>query len=229
MTYSTTLLQSSDTLTLKEIWQKIEVNSCPYAYNFHLHTTCSDGQLTPENLIKQAIKNGLKEIAITDHHSIKGYDQAKKILIQEQAKYPYFNFPRLWKGIEITSDLLGTNVHLLAYNFDQKNPNLQVYFKGIEPEGIDKNAQIVIERFHQAGGLVILAHPCRYRRSAKDLIPLAVTIKIDGVEAYYAYDNPQPWQTSLKQTQQVIAIANQYNLLLTCGTDTHGLNILHRV
>lgn len=229
MTYSTISRQSSDTLTLKEIWKKTEENSCPHHYNFHLHTTCSDGQLSPENLIKQAIKNGLKEIAITDHHSIKGYDQAKKTLIQEQEKYPKLHFPRLWKGIEITSDLLGTNVHLLGYNFDEKNPDLQVYFTGIEPEGIDKNTEIVIKRFHQAGGLVILAHPCRYRRPAKDLIPLAVTLKIDGIEAYYAYDNPKPWFPSPKQTQNVIAIANQYNLLLTCGTDTHGLNILHRV
>lgn len=229
MIIAPTVLDSYDNLTLKEIWKNTNEFSCPQSYNFHLHTTCSDGKLTPEELIEQALINQIQEISITDHHSIKAYFQGQEYLTKLQAKNPDLNFTRLWKGIEITSDLLGTEVHLLAYNFNEKNPSIQVYFNKIKPENLDQKAEIVIQRFHQAGGLVILAHPCRYRRSAKDLIPLAVELNIDGVEAYYAYDNPKPWRVSLKKTQEVINIAQEYNLLLTCGTDTHGNNILYRV
>jgi predicted metal-dependent phosphoesterase TrpH len=229
MNYSSTVLQAPPTLTLKEVWAKTQEHSCPYYYNFHLHTRCSDGQLTPEALMQQAYDLGLAEMAITDHHHIQGYDQAQQWLHQAKQENPERSCPRLWIGVEVTSNLQGSDVHLLAYDFNPQEPELQVYFTGESPQGEHKEAQIVIQRFQQAGGLVILAHPARYRRPAQDLIPLAVQCGIDGVEAYYAYNNPKPWQPSLKETQQVIAIAQQYDLLLTCGTDTHGLNILHRL
>jgi predicted metal-dependent phosphoesterase TrpH len=227
MNYSSTVVDR--VTTLRQIWEKIDENSCPNNYNFHLHTTCSDGQLAPEMLVNQAINNRLKEMAITDHHSIQGYYLAQQYLIQQHKKAPHLDLPRLWLGVEITSDLQGTNVHLLAYDFDPLHSNLQVYFQGWHPEGMDKKAEIVIKRFHQAGGLVVLAHPFRYRRQALDLIAIASQLGIDGLEAYYAYDNPKPWRFSPKETQKAIAMAQDYNLFVTCGTDTHGSNILYRV
>jgi hypothetical protein len=61
------------------------------------------------------------------------------------------------------------------------------------------------------------------------LIPVAAHLGIDGVEAYYAYSNPEPWQSSPKQTQQVKQLSATYNLYNTCGTDTHGSNLLKRL
>jgi hypothetical protein len=87
----------------------------------------------------------------------------------------------------------------------------------------------VIVALHQAGGLAVLAHPERYRRSAAELIPVAAHLGIDGVETYYAYGNPEPWQPSPNQTQKVKQLSATYNLLNTCGTDTHGLNLLRRL
>jgi len=49
------------------------------------------------------------------------------------------------------------------------------------------------------------------------------------METYYAYDNPQPWRTSPKQTQRVQDLSAAYNLFNTCGTDTHGRNLLQRL
>lgn len=229
MNYSSAVLQEIPTLSLREVWAMTKIDSCPHYYNFHLHTCCSDGQLTPHALMQQALDLGLAEMAITDHHHIQGYNQAQQWLDQVKIEKPEQKIPRLWIGVEVTSDLQGTDVHLLAYDFNPQEPELQVYFTGASPIGEHKNARIVIQRFQKAGGLVILAHPARYRRPAQELIPLAVSLGIDGVEAYYAYNNPKPWQPSLKETQQVIAIAQKYDLLLTCGTDTHGLNILHRL
>ena len=226
MNYSSTL--TKNTHTLKQVWKKTQENSCPYTYNFHLHTICSDGKLAPETVMQQAVRIGIKEMAITDHHQIKGYYQAQEWIAQENKKYPHLIFPNLWIGVEITSNLQGTNVHLLAYDFDPQNPSIQVYLTGERPKGIDEKASIVIQRFQKAGGLVILAHPGRYRRKAKELIPLAVTLGIDGVEGYYSYNHSKPWQPTPKKTKEIVALAKQYDLLLTCGTDTHGTNILLR-
>jgi len=80
-----------------------------------------------------------------------------------------------------------------------------------------------------AGGLAVLAHPVRYRRSPEDLIAAAATLGINGVETYYAYDNPSPWRTSPRQTDQVQRLSSTHGLLNTCGSDTHGLSLLQRV
>jgi hypothetical protein len=74
-----------------------------------------------------------------------------------------------------------------------------------------------------------LAHPARYRISHDQLIPEAARLGIDGVETYYAYNNPQPWKPSPKQTQEIEQLSKTYSLLNTCGTDTHGLSLLQRL
>ncbi|MFM7612651.1 MAG: PHP domain-containing protein, partial [Synechococcales cyanobacterium] len=58
---------------LNQVFKAIDGGSCPYSYNFHLHTTSSDGQLLADELIEQAFELGLKGLAITDHHSLEGY------------------------------------------------------------------------------------------------------------------------------------------------------------
>lgn len=215
---------------LAQIWEKLTPSSCPYHYNFHLHTTYSDGQLTPELLIKQAISLGLKGLAITDHHSVGGFYQGRKYL--EKRKSHVANgtsLPHLWTGVEITSMLNNTSVHILGYGFDPQSPSVGEYLTGETPQGASADAKKVIQALHQAGGLVVLAHPFRYRRNAQELILEAYDLGIDGVEAYYAYGYSKPWEPSIPQTVKVKQIASKYNLYTTCGTDTHGKNILLRV
>ncbi len=234
MTINSTVLDSSqttsqNTLALKRVWENIDARSCPYHYNFHMHTICSDGRLTPIALMEQALSIGLKGLAITDHHSVCGFQTAQIWLEQRQRENPQKPIPHLWTGIEITSDLNKTEVHLLGYGFSPQHPAMNKYITGDRPQDRDANAAEVINSLHEAGGLAILAHPVRYRRSHTELIAEAYELGIDGVEAYYAYGNPQPWQPSTQETQQVKQIASEYNLFTTCGTDTHGLNLLMRI
>ena len=214
---------------LKEVWNNIDKYSCPFNYNFHLHTICSDGQLTPESLIEQAIQIGLQGLAITDHHSIDGFFRALTWMKQKQETNPDIILPSLWTGIEITSELNNTNVHILGYGFNPRSRGMEKYLTGDKPEGYYGQAKQVINCLHDAGALVVLAHPARYRRPAIDLITEIYELGIDGVETYYAYGNPQPWQASEKQTNLVASMAQKYNLYSTCGTDTHGNNILVRL
>jgi predicted metal-dependent phosphoesterase TrpH len=197
-----------------------------------MHTNCSDGRLQPEDLMAQAIEIGLKGIAITDHHSVDGYYRAAKWLETQALAEPLgtrIDSLHLWTGIEITAYLPPVDVHILGYGFDPLEPSLAPYLTGREPRGVDARAERAINALHAAGAIVVLAHPARYRRSPEELIPTAVSLGIDGVETYYAYNNPNPWIPSFEQTETVKRLGNSYNLLHTCGTDTHGLNLLQRL
>jgi len=77
--------------------------------DLHLHTTYSDGQLSPQQIAKLAAHKGIDIIAISDHDNFRGYLDAK----QTAKQYGIEIIP----GVEITTP----NYHLLAYNFDPDN------------------------------------------------------------------------------------------------------------
>lgn len=220
--------------TLRQVFATVDAESCPTSFNFHMHTVCSDGRLQPEGLMEQAIAIGLEGLAITDHHSIAGYQRAYRWLeeyyrIAQQGHQQPVSIPQLWTGVEVTSRLLDTEVHILGYAFDLTSSSMQPYLQHRSPHYMDATADRVIASIHAAGGLAVLAHPVRYRRSPEDLIAAATLLGIDGIETYYAYDNPNPWRSSPRQTEQVKRLGSIHGLLHTCGTDTHGLSLLQRL
>ncbi|MEB3340153.1 PHP domain-containing protein [Okeania sp.] len=216
---------------IKQIFETVDADTCPNSYNFHLHTIYSDGQLTPETLIQQALAIGLKGLAITDHHNIGGYKKAKTWLENWKSINPDQEHlaPTLWSGVEINANLLNVEVHILGYGFNPENFGLKPYLTGKATKGQEYQAANVISAIQKASGLAVLAHPCRYRRSATDLIKEAANLGIDGVETYYAYSHTKPWKPSPKQTEQVKRLSAIYGLINTCGTDTHGKNLLVRL
>ena len=84
--------------------------------DLHTHTTASDGVLRPRELIKLAIKEKLKAIAITDHDSISGIDEGVKA-----AKDKIIVIP----GVELSCDEPPfIDFHILGLDIDYENPNL---------------------------------------------------------------------------------------------------------
>jgi predicted metal-dependent phosphoesterase TrpH len=83
--------------------------------DLHLHTTASDGRLSPQEMVLKASQLGLDVIAITDHDSVEGIPSAL-----EAAK----NFPRLLviPGIEINTYMPQGEVHILGYFIDYLDP-----------------------------------------------------------------------------------------------------------
>ncbi|MBW4592186.1 MAG: PHP domain-containing protein [Brasilonema angustatum HA4187-MV1] len=214
---------------LKQVFQTIDAKSCPTYFNFHMHTVHSDGRLQPIALMEQAIAIGLKGLAITDHHGIGGYQAAQSWLENWRWKNPGANAPILWTGVEINANLLNIEVHILGYAFEPEHPSIKPYIQRRATTGQEYQAANVISAIQNAGGLAVLAHPVRYRRSHFELIPAAAEAGIDGVETFYAYNNPNPWKPSARESMQVQQLADEYSLLNTCGTDTHGLNLLQRL
>lgn len=77
---------------------------------------------------------GLDVIAITDHDSVDGIDEAK----DECEKVGM----RLVPGIELSSFSIN-EIHILGYNFDYKNPEFQKELTKIRRRRKDRNVEIV--------------------------------------------------------------------------------------
>ena len=78
--------------------------------DLHTHSNRSDGTDTPTELIENAAAAGLDVVAITDHDSTAGWDEAQVAADRVGI--------RLVRGIEISTMLDGVSVHLLGYGFD---------------------------------------------------------------------------------------------------------------
>ncbi len=88
-----------------------------YFADLHSHTTCSDGSVSPVELIGLAKQLGLKGLSITDHDSIDAYQTA--IPAAKAAGI------RLGTGVEFSCEFQGISLHLLGYDFDLKNLGIQ--------------------------------------------------------------------------------------------------------
>jgi predicted metal-dependent phosphoesterase TrpH len=83
----------------------------PGAVDLHSHTTASDGTFTPRELVREAVRRGLRVLAVTDHDSTDGLASA----LDEAARHPLL---RIVPGIEINCDVEGAEIHVLGYYMD---------------------------------------------------------------------------------------------------------------
>jgi 3',5'-nucleoside bisphosphate phosphatase len=84
--------------------------------DLHLHTTASDGTLSPDALVGRAADAGLTTISVTDHDTTAGLDAARRACDARRMT--------LVNGIEITAVEQGRDVHVLGYFFDPASPRL---------------------------------------------------------------------------------------------------------
>ena len=111
--------------------------------DLHLHTLASDGRLTPTDLVRLAAGQGLKTMAVTDHDTTDGLEEAF-----EAAK----EFPglRIIPGIELSADVPGDEVHVLGYFLDPGNPELQAELVGFREGRVDR-AKTMVGKLTQLG------------------------------------------------------------------------------
>ncbi|MFA7296790.1 MAG: PHP domain-containing protein [Dehalococcoidia bacterium] len=75
--------------------------------DFHNHSTCSDGKLTPTQLVDLAASRGVRIFALSDHDTLDGQEEAARAA----ARHPGFT---LIPGVELSCDVPGTEVHMLG-------------------------------------------------------------------------------------------------------------------
>ncbi len=83
--------------------------------DLHTHSTASDGTDTPAELVRNAAAAGLDVVALTDHDTTRGHDEARAALPAGLT---------LVTGAELSCRLDGVSMHMLAYLFDPAEPAL---------------------------------------------------------------------------------------------------------
>ena len=79
--------------------------------DLHIHTTMSDGFLTPKEVIDEASKNGVSVIAIADHDTIEAYND-------ELFEYAKSKNVKLINAVEMSTKTKKVGIHVLGYNYD---------------------------------------------------------------------------------------------------------------
>jgi len=80
--------------------------------DLHSHTKASDGQLTPSELVQRAENRQVHFLAITDHDTIDGLTEASQYIQDNDLKLQLIN------GIEVTSNWLNHEIHVVGLNID---------------------------------------------------------------------------------------------------------------
>jgi len=248
--------------------------------DLHMHSTFSDGTLTPAQLVERAKQNNIEVMAITDHDNVDGLKEGRKEA--EKAGITFVD------GIEVSANFLNKDIHILGYflnledeeffgwlrNLQEKRHNrtlemlkklsqlgIEISLAEVEGEvlgnvigrphiakmiikkgfaatmdevfdrylGDGKPAYIpkvgvdmveVVKKLKANGAVVILAHPHLISHSDDtviNIIDMLVKNGLDGLELYYP-------NIDARKKNKLLKIAKKRGLILTGGSDFHGLN-----
>ena len=103
--------------------------------DFHLHSTASDGVKSPTWVMETAAANGVSVLALTDHDTTAGQPEARAAAERLGL--------RLIPGIELSTDLGKSDVHLLGYGFDIESARFQEYLTWLRDSRIGRAGKIV--------------------------------------------------------------------------------------
>ncbi len=242
--------------------------------DLHIHTTASDGLMSPEKVVRWASSKRLTAIGITDHDTVKGIGPA----VKAASGYGVEIVP----GIELSTLFEEEEIHVLGYFIDYKSQWLADTLKKIQNSRYERAGKIVgklndmgiditleevkgiaddgamgrphiaramidkgyisnireafaeyigkdrpayVERYkltckeaidmiEKLGGISVLAHPGLIKN--KDKIGKIIDLGIDGIEVYHSKHDDET-------VKNILAVAHSRNLLITGGSDCHGM------
>lgn len=243
--------------------------------DLHIHTTASDGLLSPQEVVQWAHKKNLRAIGITDHDTVSGIDPA----IESNDRPDKLE---IIPGIELNTEYYGKEIHMLGYFIDYKNQwflnilkrmqesrynravtmieklnelGINVELKQVEEiskgssigrphiaramaekgyvdsmvDAFDKYIGVgcpaYVERFkltteeaidiiEKIGGISVLAHPGLI--SDKKTIANIINLGVKGIEVLHSKHDQD-------MVRYLLALAKERKLLITGGTDCHGI------
>ena len=104
--------------------------------DLHLHTNASDGVKSPTELVEFIATTSLRLFAITDHDTTAGLDEAEAA----SRNHPRSTFI---PGIELSAEVGGNEIHLIAHFIDRSDSELQSEMEALQQDRESKAAQIV--------------------------------------------------------------------------------------
>ena len=100
--------------------------------DLHTHSNRSDGTFAPGDLVRYAYKKGLSAIALTDHDTVDGIDEALKAARELQSKeqdpllgsaaQDALPVPEVIPGVELSTEYNGRDIHIVGLFIDWRNP-----------------------------------------------------------------------------------------------------------
>lgn len=250
-----------------------------FHFDLHCHSRASDGTLTPSEVVERAVAQQVDVLALTDHDTLQGLDEARQSATTTGLK--------LIAGVEISVTWNKSTVHVVGLGFDSHNAVLQAglltnragrderarrmgealarlgilgayegareragnkelisrthFGRFLVDQGVCTNMKSVFKRFlvkgkpgyveHQwatlsqsiewiraAGGQAVLAHPGRYQMGREKLRLLIDDFKTLGGAALEVVSGSH----TAEQTPQMAALAVEYGLLASAGSDFHS-------
>jgi predicted metal-dependent phosphoesterase TrpH len=191
--------------------------------DFHIHSTASDGCLSPKEILVTAKSKGIDILAITDHNSTKGIEQAAISCKQHKIS--------IIPAVELSTRYKNESIHLLGYfkNNKYRQSTFQNALESVkahnvkdirkfikshnDPSGTSKYLSVSegIQLLRLFGATVVLAHPVRIR---KNILAEIMNLKFDGLEAKYCF-------SSVADTSYFIHLALDKFSFYTGGSDFH--------
>ena len=191
--------------------------------DFHIHSTASDGNCTPSEVVILAQKRGVDIIALTDHNTTVGLNEA--------VKCGNYIGVKVIPGVELSTRYNNTRVHILGYfKDDSYNDELLIqvlsYIKSHRIDSVRKLLQGYLNTYYRRdkicvengieilkffGASVVLAHPVLL---PPDDFKEIIKLDFDGIEAKYFSNNDT-------DTKYFMNIAKQKNIFYTAGSDFH--------
>lgn len=135
--------------------------------DLHAHSCKSDGSLTPTELVELAVSKNLAAVALTDHDTEAGIDEALAAAEGKDIE--------VVPGIEFSTEYEGRDIHVVGLYIDHKNERFQKYLKQFRDSrdlrnrkmcaklqecGLDVRYEVMIKEF--AGSVMTRAHYARY-------------------------------------------------------------------
>lgn len=110
--------------------------------DLHVHSTASDGTLSPAAVVELAVQKGLAAIALTDHDTVAGIGEARKAAVRQPLE--------LIPGIELSCHYDGVEIHILGLFVDSEDPAFLTEIHRLLALREKRNDEM-IRRFSEAG------------------------------------------------------------------------------
>lgn len=110
--------------------------------DLHTHSTRSDGTLTPAELIRYAAQKGLAAIALTDHDTIDGIEEAVQATRSLSSQDPDALVPEVIPGVELSTEYRGKDIHIVGLFIDWQNREFADRLRGFADARIYRNRKM---------------------------------------------------------------------------------------
>ena len=109
------------------------------AVDLHVHSSKSDGSLSPSELVDLAVKTGLKAIALTDHDTTDGIDEA--LAAAEKYRKNGTDITVI-PGVELSTAYRGESIHIVGLMIDRNVPAFQNHIRHFIDQREERNRKM---------------------------------------------------------------------------------------